>query len=383
MSCSAAYETAKCKNAERAKRHRADESGRVDYYPRYIQLEQTNRCQARCIMCNHFILGNRGSSDLNPAVIDALKPALPFCEVLMLNGDGEPFLCADIAHHLELYSHYGVRVGTNTNLCYVTEEFWGVLAEHISFLNISCDAADAERFELIRQGLSFDSFVKNLERLSIEAPKMRKHLDCVVMRQNIDQLVDLVDFAANHHMASVRFHRLGVNPCIGNDADADDLFPAYASKMFERAERRARERGIAIEVPAHGFFGDVSRPDLGDVLSWRAELPARRRRGERMCADRSLASDYLSEPIVAAKLTEGAWRCHGGCAWAWERCYVDMQGNVSTCCFNVRKRMGNLMEQTFDEIWNGEPYRELRRMMMNNKLPNWCSSCAWIRTPRF
>lgn len=36
--------------------------GKADFYPRYIQIEQTNKCNARCIMCNHFYLANNGAN---------------------------------------------------------------------------------------------------------------------------------------------------------------------------------------------------------------------------------------------------------------------------------------------------------------------------------
>ena len=69
-----------------------DLEGKVDFYPAYIQIEQTSRCNAECIMCNHFYLGNRGCNDIDLSVIEKIEPILPYCETIMLNGDGEPFL---------------------------------------------------------------------------------------------------------------------------------------------------------------------------------------------------------------------------------------------------------------------------------------------------
>lgn len=371
-------------NATRAQKHCADPDGRVDFYPRYIQLEQTNHCNARCIMCNHFYLENRGATDLDARVVDALLPILPAVEVLMLNGDGEPFLCPDIAKNLARYAQAGVRIGTNTNLCHLPEHVWEQMVRHLSFLNISCDGARAETFELIRAGLRFETFMANLERLEHEAPHVRRNLDCVVMRQNIGELPALVDLAADHGFQSVRFHRLGINPCIGNDADADGAFPAYAAWMFEQAIARARERGIPVEVPAHRVSPTpVDRPDLGDERTWRHEVEARRAQARARFSDIDLAHDYLSQPVDIARLGQHACACPGGCPWAWERCYIDVHGNVSTCCYNTRVRMGNLLEQSFDDIWNGEAYRALRRLMMAGELPAWCRSCAWIESPRF
>jgi hypothetical protein len=37
--------------------------------------------------------------------------------------------------------------------------------------------------------------------------------------------------------------------------------------------------------------------------------------------------------------------------------------------------MGNLLEQTFDEIWNGEVYRAYRRTINTFRPPQACLSC--------
>lgn len=371
-------------NAARAQKHRADADGRVDFYPRYIQLEQTNRCNARCIMCNHFYLGNRGATDLDAHVISALEPILPAVEILMLNGDGEPFLCPDIAKNLTRYAQFGVRIGMNTNLCHLPERMWEQVVRSFSFLNISCDGAHAETFELIRPGLRFETFMANLERLEHEASHIRKNLDCVVMRQNIEELPAIVDLAAEHGFQSVRFHRLGINPCIGNDEDADSAFSAYAAWIFEQAIARAHKRQIPIEVPAHRVSSvPVGRPDFGDGSTWHHEVEERRARALARFSDTDLAHDYLSQPVNVARMGQHARTCPGGCPWAWERCYIDVHGNVSTCCYNTRVRIGNLHEQNFDDIWNGEAYCALRRLMMADELPAWCRSCAWIESPRF
>ena len=56
-----------------------------------------------------------------------------------------------------------------------------------------------------------------------------------------------------------------------------------------------------------------------------------------------------------------------------------MEGNVSTCCFNVHHYMGNLREEgSFEAVWNGENYRRLRVEMAKGRLPVWCRDCRWF-----
>jgi len=77
------------------------------------------------------------------------------------------------------------------------------------------------------------------------------------------------------------------------------------------------------------------------------------------------------------------WNAGKACQWALERCYVDIRGNVTTCCYNMRKNMGSLMEKSFDEIWNGEEYKEFRKLMSKGILPGFCSECNWIKESKF
>ena len=51
------------------------------------------------------------------------------------------------------------------------------------------------------------------------------------------------------------------------------------------------------------------------------------------------------------------------CPYPWESFVVASNGDVVACCRDLERRtvLGNLHQQTFDEIWNGERYRALRR----------------------
>ena len=77
-----------------------DWDGSVSFYPRYLQIEHTTRCNAKCIMCNHLYTGNRGAKDIDLDVLYALEDILKYAETVMLNGDGEPFLYRDITTSL-------------------------------------------------------------------------------------------------------------------------------------------------------------------------------------------------------------------------------------------------------------------------------------------
>ena len=359
-----------------------DWDGSVSFFPRFIQIEHTTRCNARCIMCNHLYTGNRGARDISMDVLYAVGDILKYAETVMLNGDGEPFLYPDIDRSLELFRKYGVRVGTNTNFTVVPENVWGYLADGFSFINISCDGSEKELYERIRKGLSFDDFTANLSRLDRTAPDLRKNLDCVLMRQNISDMENLVRFASEHGFASVRFHSLGVNPFIGNQQDLADLYPHYLAENIEKAVQTAKECGIRIQVPrvAVPAEGDA-RTDAVRAHAAEAEAAERIRKAE--SRQEILSQQYLGSPVKPEDLTAGMYEYGKICRWAVERCYIDLNGSLTTCCYDVSHRYGNLKEQSFREIWNGPLYRKLRREMVKGRLPGWCRDCQWLKDPEF
>lgn len=359
------------------------DGGKVAFYPAYIQLEQTSRCNGQCIMCNHFFLGNNGAKDIEPGVIERMKQVFPYCETLMLNGDGEPFFAEHIIENVRLYKSYGMKIGTNTNLSFMPDLMWNLLRDGFDFLNISCDGVTKQVFELIRRGLSYERFMDNLAKLKERAPNLRKNMDCVLMRENINEIVEIVELAAKWDFVSVRFHRMGVNPCIGNYHDSDEEFEKYAASRVLLAKKRADELGIRIEIPDFSYIDTPLETLDVDYKSLLLDINNRQKSAEEKFGDLSLSTDYFSSQVTDEDLTVGIWNAGKPCQWAIERCYVDLSGNVSTCCYNVRKKMGNLLVNSFDDIWNGREYRQLRTMMAKDQLPAFCRDCNWIKEGRF
>jgi radical SAM protein with 4Fe4S-binding SPASM domain len=73
-------------------------------------------------------------------------------------------------------------------------------------------------------------------------------------------------------------------------------------------------------------------------------------------------------------------RCMGKCTCGYLNVLrIDSQGNVVPC-FAIRRSMGNLVSDSFDEIWNSSDFRRYRtRLLADNLLPI-CETC-WRLTP--
>lgn len=375
------YASLKNENRCRIESYSNIHTGHVDFYPAYIQIEQTNRCNAECIMCNHFYLGNRGCNDIDSSVLEKIEPILPYCETIMLNGDGEPFLCPSIEQNIRCFSKYAVKIGTNTNLSFVPDGIWPFFADTFGFLNISCDGATQKTFEMIRHGLKWEIFLKNLAQLNEVAPMLKKNIDCVVSKHNIRELPDIVELAAEYGIHTVRFQRLGVNPCIGNETDQAEHYHALLTDCLAAAQRIGRSLGVKVSCP--NYQATTHQLVLPSSEEMTAELIQRKRKAVDTMRNVSLEDDYYSEVVTANDWSENIWCADKVCQWAIERCYIDLKGNVTTCCFNMKKHMGSLKNMSFDEIWNGAEYIEFRKLMAKHLLPGFCKKCNWIKDAKF
>src|SRR5581483_4605151 len=76
------------------------------------------------------------------------------------------------------------------------------------------------------------------------------------------------------------------------------------------------------------------------------------------------------------------------CEYPFNRCRVTCEGNVSFCCFmrpdplqpEADAYIGNLLENTFDEIWFGPVAEEIRLATLDGKLHKKCQcpGCPYL-----
>jgi radical SAM protein with 4Fe4S-binding SPASM domain len=122
-------------------------------------------------------------------------------------------------------------------------------------------------------------------------------INCTIGPDNVEQLHDLVDFAADHKLQAINF---------GQSIPEDYWLSNQKQimKYLSKAESRAKARRLFMESP-HRY----------KCLIWDDVIP-----------------------------------------------YINLRGDLSPCCMVLNKNccVGNILENSFDEIWNGPQYREFR-----------------------
>ena len=192
--------------------------------PVKLQIETTDLCNARCIMCSHSYSEGTGIDILKSGILKKLESVLPFVKVIILHGNGEPFLKKDVTIYLQKMAEYGISFVANTNLSIVNDQLISFFNKSFIELTVSCDGHTKELYESIRKGLSFECFIRNVKRVRRQCPHLNMKMAVVVMRQNMSYLAEIVEFAAAHGFNEIIFNQLCVDEKNENVQDAAYLY---------------------------------------------------------------------------------------------------------------------------------------------------------------
>ena len=392
------------------------EQGVVDVrtFPYEIQFSPEHRCNLRCVQCYATVVRNDGGVPLMdvklpPNTLERFQKLEPFAdhwECISLTGSGEPLLSPAFPGILEILERHDCWVSFNTHGLLVDRKRARMLVENgVDEIRFSMDGATKETFEKIRVNAKWDAFVRAIDTLNEVKRELGSSKPMLVfssnfMRQNIEELPALIDFAAERGAIRVMAHNTIIyDPKMEQQALVH--YPNLVRRMFMEARERAERLGIELEnhlcdvrfdgelpppeadAPAPpplevnvvmGELPEVDLPDLEDEVGTAAkscDAPA-------ATSDVAPAFDgpaIVSTPVNSqVDVPENASDILKACQKPWTGLYVENDGNVKVCCFES-PYVGNLDEQPFEEIWNGAPMQSLRRSFVEGKPPEGCANC--------
>ena len=344
------------------------------YYPIELQIEHTNRCNARCIMCGHFNADKSKCSDVSKDVFRKLEFILPFCRYVGLHGYGEPFLTSGLIDFFELYKNYGVRLYTNTNMSYMPEKYLPYIRDLFDEINVSCECVDKQKYEFIRKGLSFDFFTKNIEKIHNNCPNVRLNLFVVLMRQNITDIPDIIHFAHEHHFSSVVFTHMIAMDSNDNYMDTPQMFPNMTSYYLKKGLDIAEKLGIKVSYPAESLLENESVADEMKLYQSRSLY-------EYSAGELNVDGNVLfsRKKISVSEVVGNNHSCNGICDVFAEQMYCSLDGQLAACCvdgYHYTETADNLT--TIESYWKSGSVKLLRSCFEAGKVPLICNNCNYI-----
>ncbi len=346
--------------------------------PVHINLETSLRCNLACIMCAPHRTGSTQRTDTLPdsLLTQIEQDVLPAAAFVALTVAGEPFVDRTWPRYVDLAARTHTRLIIHCNGTVLPRGAdLDRLLRHTGVLEFSIDGARADTFARIRGRDLLPAILANIRRAVAARNRLpRRHqprlgITMVLMRDNIDELPQLVDLAAHLGVDSVGAVHLTVFEA---DLDPQSLrhTPERSDRAFAEARARAAHHGLALNLPPDMDGTLHDHPHWSDHLQHAARAVTRVGRGWARRVGRVVRNR------LAVKRWEHAVGGRVGCNYLMHRAYVSVGGDVTPCCMPGRPVVGNLHRQSFQDIWNGPTYTAMRRGMLTGEPFECCAHCS-------
>jgi MoaA/NifB/PqqE/SkfB family radical SAM enzyme len=325
--------------------------------PVCVYLETTNRCNLLCTTCPRTYEELEPPADMSWSLFTKIVDQIPDLQRAVLHGVGEPMLVKNLPKMVRYLKDRGSYVLFNTNGTVLNERNGRALIEAgLDELRVSLDAATAKSYRAVRGKDYFNRILRNVrafralqEREGHEQPRVSAWL--TGLKETIAELPAFVRVAAEIGVKEVYLQRL-----VFFDNDAIGLARPDQALYEQMTRDEAEHLDAATEVAR----------SLGMTFS---------------------ASGAASEPGMSLKRHDDTDGSEGSpwslCRRPWTLMYFTANGRALPCCiapFSQRGyehyTLGDATQQTLQEIWNGEAYREFRKSLLSDTPPDACASCG-------
>jgi MoaA/NifB/PqqE/SkfB family radical SAM enzyme len=325
--------------------------------PRDLYVEVTNRCNSRCQTCIRTFQQLEPLRDLELDEFQGIVDQFPALDRVVLHGIGEPLLNAELPAMIRAVKdrHPSTIVLFNSNAILLDERWQAALIDAgLDEFRISLDAATPATYVKTRGINALDAVIENTRRFAhalrhAASPQLSFWL--IAMRENLDELPDLVDLAADLGVPQVYVQRLVL---IQHGL-------ARAEQSLYRRLRTQEEAALA-----------------------KAARHARRHNVAFRASGLTSPQDSLRGPD-GRETTDGCEpdRPYSACHRPWTTTYITANGNVLPCCispFSTRDYpglvLGNVFRSPFAQIWNDASYLERRSALHTAHPLHPCELCG-------
>lgn len=322
--------------------------------PARAQLELTYRCNLRCSMCYQDKIYKRGEKELTTqewvGVIDKLPK---FCLITLIGG--EPLVRRDFREIAKsaLSSHPCNLV---TNGVLLTPEMNEFLTKHRLLLaGVSLDGVGKIHDRMRGVPGTYDKVIGNIRDLQKQkrqggAKLPLLDIKTVVTKANLENLWELFevvqDLRADFFTISLpKVSEDQFNPKLKGEISG--FSPLDFSLLDEIDFSRLREIldkivfcPSKVKVRFYPEFNSIKRLD-------------------RRLYNQKLLNDEFSP-----------------CRQPWSGFQISATGNVYPC---LSLNLGNVREESFGSIWNGEKFRNFRKKLKRVKLSPACLGCCYLK----
>ncbi len=324
--------------------------------PKVVYIEVTNRCNLRCATCVRTFFDREPLRDLPYEDFVKIAQQFPEMQRAYLHGIGEPLLNKDLPRMIRYLHERKVEVIFNSNGTLLTPDWQNALIESgLTEYRCSLDSPNPATYARIRGADLLPRVITNLQGLAskvlqkkLEMPRVS--LWCVVTRENLSEMPDVIRLAARIGVPEVYLQRLvyfarSPGQQFGMSREGETIFGVeddLQEEVLTKCERLSQD--LSIKFRASGALdprGSLAASSPADALPWQQ------------------------------------------CLRPWTTAYITANGNCLSCCIIPFASadyspiiLGNVFEQPFTTIWNSAAYQEFRSRLLSDHPNQGCASCG-------
>ncbi|QFZ17866.1 radical SAM protein [Saccharothrix syringae] len=360
-----------------ARKNLRTDPGYAAALPQEVSLQLTYRCNLRCVHCYQWneqgffrdFSAQKQRTELDLSVVEeVLRVTAPRRSKLFLWG-GEPLMHSRFGEVAELLERYPRTVNMCTNGLLFKRRLDDLLriGENLNLL-VSLDGL-GEDHEALRGRGTFAKTTGNIRRM-LDLKRDGEFggevsLSCMVSHVTVGKMYEFMEWA----------EELGVNTVYFQ-------FPWYISPEVARAMDELYEKSFAwlandtgTSKPTwHSYTYRLPPEQLPVLRESMARLASRPWR-VRVRYQPQLEADEVEDFILG---TSRPAQHRSRCLAVSNRMEVHADGNVSSCKFFPEFVVGNLYDTGVAELWGGEPFREVRKILSAGGMMPVCSKCILL-----
>lgn len=325
-------------------------------YPLHVQIGTNLTCNLKCIFCRRNLpkeaqrLDNLkpNEREMSFNVIDQVKDLMPYAEIFNITPFGEPFMYSHIQDLLQEHKKFGSNnLAITTNCTLFNEKNAKMVVENrVNTIYLSIDAADPNIYESMRVPAKFSKVEEGLNIVNFYKKKMNSKYPKLVlastfMLRNVSQMPHMVDFAKNYGIEEISIQLMEINnPDLAQEDLSNHVHDLRENLHLTKAKASALSIELHLNMAIQNLLYADERPKAGKHKSHKD-------------------GESHGKPLIEK------------CTMPFYFVYIDTNGDVRPCCW-AAIRLGNLNQNTFQEIWNGEVAQETRRAFYANYIPDGC-----------
>jgi len=304
-----------------------------DCYPIYVEIGPTNACNHKCVFCAlDFLECGADFIDSNILISNLRYMSEKGLKSVMFAGEGEPLLHKDITLFVKKAKEFGLDISITTNGVLFTQEKIEKILPNLSWIRFSIDSGTKENYAEIHrtEEKDFEIILENLKRA--------------------------VDYKRQHNLKTT----IGTQfLAIPNNLDQAVIL---AQKLKEIGVDNLQIKPYSHHPQSKNDFV-INPEDYNNLKNALMQFDS---------------EDFkvLFREVTAQRIQEGIVypECFGLPFFA----LIDAKGNIIPCNLfynNPEFTYGNLNEQSFTEIWEGEKRKSVIEKIKQNGIHECRKGC--------